>query len=60
MAKAIKFLVVCFLLCHVTEAVSQDSLVIADDKLVIHDILISGNKVTHESVILRELIFSPK
>jgi len=59
MAKAIKFLMVCFLLCHVTEAVSQDSLVIADDKLVIHDILISGNKVTHESVILRELIFSP-
>jgi len=59
MAKAIKFLVVCFLLCHVTEALSQDSLVISDDKLVIHDILISGNKVTHESVILRELIFSP-
>ncbi|MBE9519100.1 MAG: BamA/TamA family outer membrane protein [Bacteroidetes bacterium] len=50
---------VCFLLCHVTEAVSQDSLVISDDKLVIHDILISGNKITHESVILRELIFSP-
>jgi len=59
MAKAIKFFVVCFLLCHVTEAVSQDSLVISDDKLVIHDILISGNKITHESVILRELIFSP-
>jgi outer membrane protein assembly factor BamA len=59
MAKAIKLFVVCFLLCHVTEAVSQDSLVIVDDKLVIHDILISGNKITHESVILRELIFSP-
>lgn len=58
MAKAIKILVVCFLLCHVTEAVSQDSLVITDDKLHIHDILISGNKVTHESVILREIIFS--
>jgi len=58
MAKAIKILLVCFLLCHVTEAVSQDSLVVTDDKLVIHDILISGNKVTHESVILRELIFS--
>ena len=58
MANAIKIFVVCFLLCHVTEAVSQDSLVIADDKLVIHDILISGNKVTHEPVILRELVFS--
>ena len=59
MAKAIKILIVCFLLCHVTEAVSQDTLVIADDKLVIHDILISGNKITHEPVILRELVFSP-
>jgi len=58
MAKAIKILIVCFLLCHVTEAVSQDSLVIADDKLRIHDILISGNKITHETVILRELVFS--
>ena len=58
MAKTIKMLVICFLLCHVTEAASQDSLVIADDKLVIHDILISGNKVTHEPVILRELVFS--
>ncbi len=59
MAKALKIFVVCFLLCHVSEALSQDSLVIADDILHIHDILISGNKVTHESVILRELIFSP-
>jgi outer membrane protein assembly factor BamA len=58
MAKAIKMILFCFLLCHATEAVSQDSLVIADDKLFINDILISGNKVTHESVILRELIFS--
>jgi len=58
MANAIKIFVVCFLLCHVIEAASQDSLVIADDKLVIHDILISGNKVTHEPVILRELVFS--
>ena len=58
MAKAIKILIVCFLLCHVTEAVSQDSQVLADDKLHIHDILISGNKITHESVILRELVFS--
>ncbi len=32
---------------------------ITDDVLHIHDILISGNTVTHESVILRELIFSP-
>jgi len=58
MAKAFKMLIVCFLLCHATEAVSQDSLVIADDELYIHDIKITGNKVTHESVILRELVFA--
>jgi outer membrane protein assembly factor BamA len=58
MDKAIKMLVICFLLCHATEVISQDSLVIADDKLVIHDIRIKGNDVTHESIILRELIFS--
>lgn len=58
MAKAIKLLMVCFLLGHATELLSQESLMIADDKLVIHNILISGNDITHESVILRELIFS--
>lgn len=58
MAKAIIMLMVCFLLGHATELLSQESLMIADDKLVIHDILISGNKITHESVILRELVFS--
>jgi outer membrane protein assembly factor BamA len=58
MAKAIKMFLFCFLLCHATEAVSQDLLVISDDKLVINDILISGNKITHESVILREIVFS--
>jgi len=58
MAKAIILFMVCFLLCHATEAISQDSLVIADDQLIIHDILISGNEVTRESVILREITFS--
>lgn len=51
-------LIVGFLLCHATEVISQDSLVIADDKLIIHGILIRGNDVTHESVILREVILS--
>jgi outer membrane protein assembly factor BamA len=59
MAKAVKMLLFCFLLCHASDMISQDSLVIADDKLVVHDILISGNKITHPSVILRELIFNP-
>jgi len=58
MAKAIKMFLFSLLLCHTAEAISQDPPVIADDQLYINDILISGNKVTHESVILRELIFS--
>jgi outer membrane protein assembly factor BamA len=58
MAKAIKLLMVCFLLGHVTKTLSQETPIIADDKLVIHDILISGNDVTEKSVILRELVFS--
>ena len=58
MAKAIVMFMVCFLLGHASEAIAQDALVIGDDKLYIHDILISGNKVTHESVILRELVFA--
>lgn len=32
---------------------------LADDKLVIHDFLLYGNNVTHEKIILREIIFSP-
>jgi len=58
MGKAIKLFLFCFLLYHGTDAFAQDSLVIADDQLYINDILISGNKITHESIILRELIFS--
>ncbi len=58
MAKAFSLLLVCFLLCHATEAIAQDSLLISDDKLYINDIQITGNKVTHESVILRELVFA--
>ena len=49
---------VCFLLGHVTETLSQESFTISDDKLVIHDIQITGNTITHPSVILRELLFS--
>jgi outer membrane protein assembly factor BamA len=56
MAKALSLFLVCFLLFHATEAIAQDALVIADDELYIQDIQITGNKVTHESVILRELV----
>ena len=58
MARAIVMLMVCFLLGHASEALSQVYPGISDDKLLIDDIIISGNEVTHESVILRELVFS--
>ncbi len=58
MAKAIKMLLVCFLLGHATEFLAQETLGLADDKLLVHDILISGNDVTHKDVILRELVLS--
>jgi outer membrane protein assembly factor BamA len=58
MAKAIEILIACILLCHTTQLFSQETLIIEDDKLVIHQILISGNDVTHEKIILRELTFS--
>jgi len=58
MARAIVLFMVCFLLGHASEALSQESLLFGDDKLLIDDIVISGNEVTHESIILRELVFS--
>ena len=58
MAKAIKMLLFCFLLGYATDFLAQETIVIADDKLVVHDIVISGNDVTQDYVILRELIFT--
>lgn len=59
MTKGFKVLMVCLLLGHVGIILAQETLVIADDKLVINDIQIQGNKITHEKVILRELVFAP-
>jgi outer membrane protein assembly factor BamA len=58
MARAIKMLLVCVLLSHATEFMAQENILIADDKLYINDIVISGNDVTQEYVILRELVFA--
>jgi len=58
MTKALKVLMVSILLGHATNIMAQEPLVLADDKLVISEIHIQGNKVTREHVILRELIFS--
>jgi outer membrane protein assembly factor BamA len=58
MTKALKVLMVCFLLAHATNILAQENLVIKDDFLVINDIMIQGNAKTREHVILRELVFS--
>ncbi len=57
MAGLIKFLMIGFLLVQALITLAQDPFVIDDDKLVIEDIIIQGNRITKESIILRELVF---
>jgi len=57
MAGVIKFLIIVFLLGLALMIHAQDPLVINDDRLVIEDIIIKGNRITKESIILRELVF---
>lgn len=57
MTKAIHILMVSLLLGHALESLAQESMIIDDDKLIVNEILIEGNKVTKEFVILRELVF---
>ena len=57
MARALKIMVIGFLLGHALLIHAQESLVIADDRLVIADILIQGNQVTKDPIVLRELVF---
>jgi len=47
-----------FLLGHVQTTYGQDPLNMIDDKLIIEDVLIQGNRITKETIILRELVFS--
>ena len=58
MTKAFKVLMVCLMLGHVSIILAQETLVITDDILVINDIQIQGNDITHDKVILRELVFA--
>ncbi len=57
MTKAIHILMVSLLLGHALESLAQESFTIDDDKLIVNEVLIEGNKVTKELVILRELVF---
>ncbi len=57
MAKAIQILTISFLLGNGLVIAAQDSLMIASDRLVVHEIVIEGNRVTKEQIILRELLF---
>ena len=58
MAKALKVWMICWLLGHATTMLAQETVVIADDRLVINDIQIQGNETTRDRVIIRELVFS--
>lgn len=58
MTKTINILVVCLLLGHGLNSFAQEPLIIEDDKLIVNDVLIKGNRVTKENVILRELVFA--
>ncbi|MCK5136830.1 MAG: hypothetical protein KAR19_13655 [Bacteroidales bacterium] len=57
MARVIKILIIGFMLGQALVTLAQDPLIIDDDRLVIEDIIIRGNRITKESIILRELIF---
>ena len=58
MTKAIHILMVSLLLGHALESLAQESFVIDDDKLIVNEVLIEGNKVTKDFVITRELVFA--
>ncbi len=58
MTKAIHILMVSLLLGHALESLAQESFVIEDDKLIVNEVLIEGNKVTKDFVITRELVFA--
>jgi outer membrane protein assembly factor BamA len=57
MAGEIRFLIFTFLICHSLAAIPQDNHILSDDKLIVEDIIITGNHVTRERIILRELVF---
>jgi len=57
MTKAINILLVCLLLGHALDSFAQEPLIIEDDKLIVNEVLIQGNRVTKEHIILRELVF---
>jgi len=57
MTKAINMLMVCLLLGQTLDSFAQEPLIIEDDNLIVYDVLIQGNRITKEHVILRELVF---
>jgi len=57
MTKAIHILMVSLFLGHALESLAQESFIIDGDKLIVNEVLIEGNKITKDFVILRELVF---
>lgn len=57
MAWAIKFMMVGIVMGHALVTSAQDPLDLTNDGLIIEGIIIQGNRVTREPIILRELVF---
>ncbi|HER07759.1 MAG TPA: hypothetical protein ENO20_02510 [Bacteroides sp.] len=57
MGGEIKVMILIFLICRTLAGISQEQSVLSDDELIIHDILITGNNVTKDPIIVRELVF---
>ncbi len=57
MTRTIIMIMVCLLLGHALNSLAQEPLVISDDKLIINDVIVEGNRITKEKIILRELVF---
>jgi outer membrane protein assembly factor BamA len=57
MVRVYKILTVAFVLLYALFIQAQDPQGIADDRLLVEDIVIDGNKVTKDPIILRELLF---
>lgn len=57
MVRVTKILMIGILLVQTLVSPAQDPLVLSDDRLIVQDILMKGNKITKEPIIIRELVF---
>jgi outer membrane protein assembly factor BamA len=58
MERIIKILSIGFLMGQTLMSPAQDPFLLSDDKLIIENVLLKGNNVTKDPIILRELVFN--